>query len=107
MSQGPPSSSPDVADILLVDDDPKNVFAIEAALGPLGRRLVKCGNGEDALRLLLRREFALILLDVQLPTIDGFETARLIRMRKSRVPVPIIFITAFNQAETDMRRGYE
>src|SRR6185436_5361946 len=94
-------------DILVVDDDPGNLAAIEVALGELGRNLVKAGSGEEALRHLLAQDFALILLDVNMPGMDGFETARAIRARPRSRHVPIIFVTAYNREDTDIiLRGY-
>lgn len=95
------------ADILVVDDDPKNLTAMEVALGELAHRLVSVSSGEEALRELLARDYAVILLDVQMPGMDGFETARLIRSRWRTRRVPIIFITAYSQNDADMRKGYE
>lgn len=96
-----------VSDILVVDDDPNNLMAMEAALGGLACHLVKVRSGRDALKALLERDYAAILLDVQMPTMDGFETARLIRSRERSRHVPIIFVTAYSQNDADMRRGYE
>lgn len=96
----------DVGDILVVDDNPSNLLAIEAALGDLGGRLVKARSGEEALRRLLEQDFALVLLDVQMPGMDGFETARLIRSRQRSRRVPIIFITAFTQDDQNTLTGY-
>jgi two-component system, sensor histidine kinase len=94
-------------DILVVDDDPGNLAAIEVALGELGRNLVKARSGEEALRQLLAQDFALILLDVNMPGMDGFETARVIRERPRSHHVPIIFVTAYNREDTElMLRGY-
>jgi len=93
-------------DILVVDDDPKNVLAVEVALNELGCTLVKAQSGEQALRLLLARSFALILLDVQMPAMDGFETARIIRSRPLTRHVPIIFLTAFSHNDQDILKGY-
>lgn len=93
--------------IMAVDDEPMNLVAIEAALGPLASRLVTARNGEDALRHLLDGEFAVILLDVRMPSLDGFETARLIRGRARTRHVPIIFMTAYSHGDVDIRRGYE
>jgi two-component system, sensor histidine kinase len=94
-------------DILVVDDNPRNLLAIDAALGHFQGRIVKAKSGEDALRALLRQDFAVILLDVQMPGLDGFETAQLIRMRERCKHTPIIFVTAFDQKREDVLRGYE
>ncbi|HMB55497.1 MAG TPA: response regulator [Thermoanaerobaculia bacterium] len=94
------------ADILVVDDDARNLAAIEVALGDLGRRLVKASSGPDALRQLLERDFALILLDIQMPGMDGFETAQLIRQRKRSSHVPIIFVTAYSRDDREILHGY-
>lgn len=93
-------------DILVVDDDPANLVAIEVALGDLGRRLVKVQSGHEALRQLLHRDFALILLDIQMPDLDGFETARFIRQRERSRHVPIIFVTAFSHDDDAILKGY-
>jgi signal transduction histidine kinase len=94
------------ADILVVDDNKANLVAIEAALGELGRRLVKVQSGREALRQLLMRDFALIILDVQMPGMDGFDTARLIRNRERNRHVPIIFITAYSSNDDEILEGY-
>jgi signal transduction histidine kinase len=105
-----PSAAEDAAvdapDILVVDDDARNIAAIEVALGELGRRLVKSDSGRSALRQLLEKDFAVILLDVQMPGLDGFETARLIRARSRTRHTPIIFVTAFSRDDADILRGY-
>ena len=93
--------------ILLVDDDPTKRFALKTVLAPLGETVVEASSGADALRQLLRQEFAVILLDVRMPIMDGFETAQLIRQRPRSELTPIIFVTALDQAQTDMGRGYE
>lgn len=93
-------------EILVVDDRPGNITAIEVALEAYADRLVKAQSGEEALRLLLERDVALILLDVQLPTMDGFEVARLVRQRERSRDTPIIFITAFSQSDSDVLKGY-
>jgi two-component system sensor histidine kinase/response regulator len=93
--------------ILVVDDDPTKRFALQTILAPLGEEVVEAASGADALRQLLRREFAVVLLDVRMPTMDGFETAQLIRRRPRSELTPIIFVTALNQGETNAGRGYE
>ncbi|MFP2927436.1 response regulator EpsF [Pyxidicoccus sp. 3LG] len=92
--------------VLLVDDHAANLLALEAILEPLGQRLVKASSGQEALRWLLREDFALILLDVQMPDLDGFETARLIRQRQRTRYTPIIFLTATNRDEAHLVHGY-
>lgn len=93
--------------ILIVDDDATKRFALKTVLGPLGENVVEASSGADALRQLLREEFAVVLLDVRMPVMDGFETAQLIRQRPRSELTPIIFVTALDQAETDMGRGYD
>lgn len=95
------------ADILVVDDNPANLTAIEAALGDLSGHVVRAQSGNDALRLLLERDFALILLDVKMPSLDGFETARLIRARRRSSYTPIVFMTAYGQEDADVLAAYE
>ena len=96
----------DPVDILLVDDRPENLLALEAILEPLGQHVVRATSGENALRQLLEREFAVILLDVQMPGMNGFETARLIKSRERTRYVPIIFLTAISKDETYVFTGY-
>lgn len=105
-SEAPPSGPVSGAQILVVDDSPRNLQAIEVALGEYADRLVSAASGEDALRLMLQQDFALILLDVQLPSMDGFQVARLVRERQRSRATPIIFITAYSQSDTDVLRGY-
>lgn len=93
--------------ILVVDDDARNLTAIEVALEGLAAELVMARSGAEALRHLLEREFALILLDVQMPGLDGFATARLIRERARSKHIPIIFVTAHHQDDSEVLRGYE
>jgi signal transduction histidine kinase len=93
--------------ILMVDDRPENLLALEAVLSPLGHTLVRAGSGREALRALLEHDFALILLDVQMPGIDGYETAELIRGRARSSNTPIVFLTAVNTNEQHVFRGYE
>jgi signal transduction histidine kinase/DNA-binding response OmpR family regulator len=93
--------------ILLVDDRSENLIALEAMLEPLGQHLVMARSGAEALKRLLRQDFAVILLDVQMPGMDGFETAALIRGRERSAHTPIIFLTAINTSERHVSRGYE
>jgi PAS domain S-box-containing protein len=92
--------------ILLVDDYPENLLALEAILERLGQNLVKANSGQEALRCLLNQDFAVILLDVQMPGMDGFETATLIRNRERSRDTPIIFLTAFSSNEAMIFKGY-
>src|SRR5689334_23452285 len=95
------------AKILLVDDEPKSLFALQELLSTLGQNLMIAQSGEEALRLALKNDFAVILLDVRMPGIDGFETARLIRSRERSRLTPIIFLTAAADEMSSMFRGYE
>ena len=92
--------------ILLVDDRPENLLALEAILEPLDQTLVKAHSGEEALKQILRSDFAVILLDVQMPGLDGFETAALIKERERSRHIPIIFLTAISKDEESIFRGY-
>jgi CheY-like chemotaxis protein len=96
----------DRARILLVDDRPENLVALEAILGSLDQTLVRAESGEGALRALLRDDFALILLDAQMPGMDGFETASRIKARERTKDVPIIFLTAADEDARYAYRGY-
>src|SRR4051794_17646254 len=93
--------------ILLVDDQPNNLLALQSILAEEDKRLVVADSGRQALRHLLDQEFAVILLDVQMPELDGFETASLIRSRDKSRDTPIIFLTALSRSETNVFRGYE
>ena len=93
-------------EILMVDDRPENLLALEAILEPLGQTLVRALSGDEALRLLLSHDFAMILLDVQMPGIDGFETARLVKSRERTRYIPIIFLTAISKDEAYVFEGY-
>src|SRR5438128_11395371 len=95
-----------VPSVLLVDDRPENLVALEATLKPLGARLVKAHSGEEALLSLLRETFAVILLDVQMPRLDGLQTAELIKQREQTRHIPIIFITALSRATAYVLKGY-
>ncbi|HET7457393.1 MAG TPA: ATP-binding protein [Gemmatimonadaceae bacterium] len=93
--------------ILLVDDRPENLLALEAILEPLGQRLVRANSGDEALKRILQEEFAAILLDVQMPGLSGFDTARIIKSRERSRAIPIIFLTAISKDEEYVFRGYE
>jgi PAS domain S-box-containing protein len=95
------------ANILLVDDQPGNLLALEAILTDLGQNLVSVRSGDDALRLLLTQDFAVILLDVQMQGLDGFATAQLIRSRERTRHTPIIFLTAYDTADFPVERAYQ
>jgi PAS domain S-box-containing protein len=112
---GPETSTPerlvdvtarDLLPILLVDDRPENLHTLTAVLEPLGFPLVTASSGGEALRLLLERDFALILLDVRMPGLDGLETAGLIKGRGRSSDVPIVFLTAARDEVQDIIRGY-
>ena len=92
--------------ILLVDDRAENLLALDAILEPLGERLVRAQSGDEALKSLLTEEVAVILLDVQMPGLNGFETAELIKSRERTRDVPIIFLTAISKDEAYVFRGY-
>jgi PAS domain S-box-containing protein len=92
--------------VLLVDDHPPNLLALKAVLDPLGLNLVLATSGKQALEHLLREDFAVILLDVQMPDMDGFETAAIIRGRERTREVPIIFVTAIHLGADQVTRGY-
>ncbi|MFL5441194.1 MAG: response regulator [Myxococcales bacterium] len=94
------------ARILMVDDHPPNLLALEAILSPLGEEIVRASSGEDALRKLLDGDYACILLDVQMPGLDGIETASLIKKRERNKSTPIIFLTAIAKDPSYIFRGY-
>ena len=96
----------DRVSILIVDDHVENLVALEALLADLGQTIVRADSGIEALRLLLNQEFALIILDVDMPMINGFETAGLIRQREKTRYTPIIFLTAINKTEQHVFKGY-
>ena len=92
--------------LLLVDDEPKNLFALSAVLEDLNVEIHCAQSGEDALRQVLKREFAAILLDVRMPGMDGFETAAAIRSIERFRRVPIIFLSAHGDRRADGRDAY-
>ena len=92
--------------ILMIDDNPTKRFALRAILEPLGFPIVEASSGLDGLRCLVVQDFAVILLDVRMPVMDGFETAALIRQRKQSELTPIIFITAHSKDEFEQADHY-
>ncbi len=101
-----PQENIDKVNILLVDDQPANLVALEAMLQGLGQNLIKAESGREALKWLLTHEFAVILLDVKMPEMDGFETATIIRQRDRSRHTPILFLTAGDKTQDHAVRGY-
>ncbi|MBU1169027.1 MAG: diguanylate cyclase [Proteobacteria bacterium] len=93
--------------ILIVDDKPMNLISLEAAIDCHELEVIKAGSGNEALGLILDHDFALILLDVQMPEMDGFETAELIRMNPKTSHIPIIFVSAINKEDSHLFKGYD
>ena len=94
------------APILIVDDKPQNLLVLADLLAPLGEEIIQAQSGKEALRVLLARDVAILLLDVQMPDIDGYELADLIRKREKSRSTPIIFITAHDRDSEEISRGY-
>lgn len=92
--------------ILLVDDRPANLLALEAVLEGLGCELVKATSGEEALKELLKHDFALVLLDVHMPGMDGYTTAAQILARPKTRNLPIVFVTAVYKDDDSVQKGY-
>jgi CheY-like chemotaxis protein len=99
-------TGPRSAKILMVDDRPENLLALEAILQGLGHELIKAVSGEEALKCLLTTEVAVILLDVQMPGMDGFETAAHVKRREKTRDIPILFLTAIDGEAHQAFRGY-
>src|SRR5215475_3516925 len=99
-------SHADKVNILVVDDLPEKILVLESILEELGENVIAARSGEQALGRVLEHEFAVILLDVNMPGMDGYETAQLIRRRKKSAHTPIIFITAFAD-ELHTAQGYQ
>jgi signal transduction histidine kinase len=107
LSAAAPTTTPSgQVNILLVDDRPDKLLALEAILSDLGQNLIKATSGREALRQLLQRDFAVVLLDVSMPGMDGFETAALMRQRLYSEHTPVIFVTSHNDADNHIARGY-
>ena len=92
--------------ILLVDDQQAELAALEATLERLGQRLVRARSGREALRILLQQDFAVILIDIRMPVMDGNETLGFIRGRERSASTPVIFVTASHPDEIDVAAGY-
>ena len=103
---GAPPLTESKINILIVDDRPDKLMALEAILADLNQNLIKAKSGKEALRQVLDHEFAVILLDVVMPGMDGFETAALIRKRLNSEHTPIIFVTSMNDSENHIAKGY-
>lgn len=93
--------------ILIADDKLENLIVLEALIQSPELNIVKARSGNEALRLMLKYEFALVLLDVQMPDMDGFETAKRIRNGKKTKHIPIIFVTATNKDQKFVFEGYK
>jgi two-component system, sensor histidine kinase and response regulator len=100
-------ASPSPVSILLVDDKPENLVALEELLRQPDRRLIRASSGNEALHLLLKHDFAVVLLDVEMPEMDGYETAELMRGVERTRTVPIVFVTAGDRSEERTFRGYD
>ena len=98
---------PDKVNILVVDDEPKNLMVLESVLDDPGYRLIRAGSGQEALLALMTDEFAVLVLDVRMPDMTGFELARLIKQRKKTARVPIIFLTAYFNEDQHVLEGYD
>jgi two-component system, sensor histidine kinase and response regulator len=110
MSMAPNTEAPPAAllqaAVLIVDDTPAKRLAIRSILEPLDHKLVEVGSGQDALRAVMAQEFAVILMDVKMPGMNGYETAKLIRLRRESELTPIIFVTAHSQEEAQIPLAY-
>ena len=93
--------------ILLVDDYAPNLISLEAVLGDPNWTLLKANSGMDALKLLLNHDVSLVLLDVQMPEMDGFEVANMMRKNKKTANVPIVFLTAISKEDKYIYKGYQ
>jgi CheY-like chemotaxis protein len=101
------ASESDKVSILLVDDQEARLLSYEAILEDLHQNLVRANSGTEALKRLMKEDFAVVLLDVNMPVMDGFETARMIRQHPRYEATPIVFVTAIHDTDFDRRKGYE
>jgi CheY-like chemotaxis protein len=106
-TRSPGAPVDDAASVLIVDDNADSLRALEALLEPLGARVVTAGSGRDAIRLLESEQFAVVLLDVQMPGMDGFEVSASIRSQDHNRSIPIIFLTGMSTTPEHVFRGYE
>ncbi|MFZ5755720.1 MAG: response regulator [Pseudomonadota bacterium] len=102
-----PQNEEIVHTILMVDDTPENLYSLEAILEAPGRVLVKANSGPEALKVLLKQDVSLVLLDVQMPGMDGFEVAEIMRSNPKTKNVPIVFVTAINKDQKYVFKGYQ
>jgi len=93
--------------VLLVDEQPANLVSLEAILEAEDRELIKANSGPEGLKVLLKEDISLVLLDVQMPGMDGFEMAELMRQRKDTQSIPIIFVTAISKEKQYVFKGYQ
>src|SRR5688500_20069375 len=100
-------SEHDKVNILMVDDQPAKLLSYESILSELGENLIKAGSGREALECLLRTDVAVILMDVSMPELDGFELAAMIREHPRYKDTAIIFVSAVHLSEADYVRGYQ
>ncbi len=96
-----------VQNILMVDDTPENLYSLEAILEAPGRNLIKANSGPEALKVLIKQDISLVLLDVQMPGMDGFEVAEIMRSNPKTKNVPIVFVTAINKDQKYVFKGYQ
>jgi len=102
-----PAANQEAPAVLLVNDDPGALFALRSVLGDLDADLVTASSGEQALLRLLKQDFCVILMDVKMAGLDGFETARLVRARPRSRATPIVFLTSHRASDLDRSRGFE
>ena len=102
----PAEAANEPINILLVDDEARNLTALETVLDDPDYRLIKAGSADEALMALVAHEFALLILDIQMPGMNGFELAAMIKSRKKTASVPIIFLTAYYSEEQHVNEGY-
>lgn len=101
------SNDEEKTSILIVDDKPENLLSLEAILEDLDLDIVRCTSGKDALWAVLKQDFSLIILDVYMPDMDGYETAKMIREKVKTKNIPIIFLTAVKKESEDVLKGFE